>query len=452
MALPLLGRLSALQWPMVIASFVAVYFEMLVSIITYAIPTPVIKLFTKILDVINTYFIGGNNYEMDTPHSEEQALLDKIRSAENINQMGALFGYEIDDHVVQTKDGYLLCLHRIKPKREGAPAVYLHHGLLMCSDIWCVNLKKEQNLPFRLHELGFDVWMGNNRGNKYSAKHIWLKPKEQKFWDFSIDEFALHDIPNSISYILEYTGLQNLTYIGFSQGSAQAFAALSINPLLNKQVNLFIALSPALTPRGLHNRLVDALMKASPDIMNLIFGKKILLPSATFWKNIIYPPLFVRVIDIAVAGLFDWKGLNITFNQKIASYSHLYSPTSVKSVVHWFQIIRNFRFQMFDDEISLTTSFTKPFRALSFPTKSNIKVPIRLLYGTVDSLVDINQMLSLLPSRDTKAIGIQEHEHLDVIWGDKVEDLVFPYIFEFLDQVNKAEVNGKETRYKSDEN
>jgi lysosomal acid lipase/cholesteryl ester hydrolase len=44
--------------------------------------------------------------------------------------------------------------------------------------------------------------------------------------------------------------VSSLTYIGFSQGTAQAFAALSIHPLLNNKVNLFVALAPATSPVG----------------------------------------------------------------------------------------------------------------------------------------------------------------------------------------------------------
>jgi lysosomal acid lipase/cholesteryl ester hydrolase len=31
---------------------------------------------------------------------------------------------------------------------------------------------------------------GNNRGNRYSHKHLRLKPSEDEYWDFSIDELA----------------------------------------------------------------------------------------------------------------------------------------------------------------------------------------------------------------------------------------------------------------------
>lgn len=80
---------------------------------------------------------------------------------------------------------------------------------------------------------------------------------------FSIDDFAWHDIPDTISHILQVTKAPQLSYIGFSQGTAQAFATLSIHPQLNEKINVFIALAPAMSPAGLAAPIVDALMKAS---------------------------------------------------------------------------------------------------------------------------------------------------------------------------------------------
>ena len=65
------------------------------------------------------------------------------------------------------------------------------------------------------------------------------------------DEFAFYDVPDSIDYVLHTTRAKSLSYIGFSQGTAQAFAALSIHPQLNEKVDLFIALAPAMSPKGI---------------------------------------------------------------------------------------------------------------------------------------------------------------------------------------------------------
>lgn len=82
-------------------------------------------------------------------------------------------------------------------------------------------------------------------------------------YTYSIDDFAWHDIPDTINHILQVTGAPQLSYIGFSQGTAQAFAALSVQPQLNAKINVFIALAPAMSPAGLAAPIVDGLMKAS---------------------------------------------------------------------------------------------------------------------------------------------------------------------------------------------
>jgi hypothetical protein len=48
----------------------------------------------------------------------------------------------------------------------------------------------------------------------------------------------------SLQYILKYTGMEKISMIGFSQGSAQIFGALSHMPDLSKHISLFIALAP----------------------------------------------------------------------------------------------------------------------------------------------------------------------------------------------------------------
>lgn len=282
--------------------------------------------------------------------------------------------------------------------------------------------------------------MGNNRGNKYSKKSVHCSPSGLDFWNFSIDEFAFHDIPDSIAYILETTSQKSLSYIGFSQGTAQAFASLAVHPKLNDQVNVFIALAPAMAPAGLSTGIVDALVKASPQVLFLMFGRRSILSSATLWQSLLYPPLFVKVIDLGLGFLFNWKTKNISMSQKLASYPHLYSYTSTKSVVHWFQIIRTKSFQMYDDDVHpplLLGSQHKYTKVAKYPTR-NIKTPIVLLYGGSDSLVDIRTMLRELPTR-TVATEIRHYEHLDFLWARDVDSQVFQHVFDALDSFTGVE-------------
>jgi lysosomal acid lipase/cholesteryl ester hydrolase len=255
-----------------------------------------------------------------------------------------------------------------------------------------------------------------------------------------MDEFAFHDIPDSISYILTTTSAASLSYIGFSQGTAQAFATLAIHPTLNEKVDVFVALAPAMSPDGLSNGIVDALIKASPQVLFLMFGRRSILSSATMWQSILYPPLFVKVIDMALSFLFGWQAQNISTSQKLAAYPHLYSFTSTKSVVHWFQIIRTKSFQMYDDDVQPPLSIStvsKYTKVAKFPTR-NIKTPIVLVYGGSDSLVDIDVMLKELPSH-TIATEIPHYEHLDFLWAREVDTLVFPHVIDALESFSNAE-------------
>jgi lysosomal acid lipase/cholesteryl ester hydrolase len=260
-----------------------------------------------------------------------------------------------------------------------------------------------------------------------------------------MDEFAFHDIPDSIHYILETTSAPSLSYIGFSQGTAQAFATLAVHPKLNDQVNVFIALAPAMSPAGLSNGIVDALVKASPQVLFLLFGRRSILSSATMWQSILYPPIFVRCIDMGLYFLFGWHARNMATSQKLAAYPHLYSFTSTKSVVHWFQIIRTKSFQMYDDDVQPVVSLgsvSKYTKVAKFPTR-NIKTPIVLVYGGSDSLIDIDVMLKELPSH-TIAIEVPHYEHLDFLWGRDVDTLVFPHVFDALESFSDAEHSKEE--------
>lgn len=153
------------------------------------------------------------------------------------------------------------------------------------------------------------------------------------------------------------------------------------------------------------------------------------------WQQILYPPIFTRLIDASLTFLFNWTGKNISPHQKLAAYPHLYSFTSTKSVVHWFQIIRTKSFQMYDDDVQAPLSIGAPeryYKVAKFPTR-NIKTPIVLLYGGSDSLVDIKVMKRELP-RHTVAKEIPHFEHLDFLWAQDVQNLVFPHVFSALEQ------------------
>ncbi|KAK4225109.1 putative sterol esterase [Podospora fimiseda] len=461
MPVPFLGRLNIAEYVALVGSFLLVGLEAFIRICTLALPPSLLNL---CYSISRRLFNSLTTPKQKRAEQRRKSISASVRDASDFVDLCALFGYTAEEHVVRTEDGYLLGLHRLAwrkgeentrvnrgPNSVKKKVVYLHHGLLMNSEVWVCLTDEQRALPFVLVERGFDVWLGNNRGNKYSKKSIHSSPNSNEFWNFSIDQFALHDIPNSISYILETTGQPSLSYIGFSQGTAQAFASLSIHPKLNDQVNVFIALAPAMSPAGLSNGIVDALVKASPQVLFLLFGRRSILSSATMWQSLLYPPIFTKLIDLGLGFLFNWRTENISTSQKLAAYPHLYSFTSTKSVVHWFQIIRTKSFQLYDDDVHrplLSATSNKYTKVAKYPTR-NIKTPIVLVYGGSDSLVDIKAMLRELPSQ-TVANEIPHYEHLDFLWAKDVDEQVFQHVFDALDSFTGSEHTREEyERYRS---
>lgn len=89
---------------------------------------------------------------------------------------------------------------------------------------------------------GYDVWLGNVRGNHYSSPE--LSPRVKNFWDFSFDDMIKYDLPAAFEYISRQTG-KKIHYIGHSQGSMIMFGALSErNPMIIDFLASFSGIGP----------------------------------------------------------------------------------------------------------------------------------------------------------------------------------------------------------------
>lgn len=373
-------------------------------------------------------------------------------------------GYTAESHFATTPDGYILGLQRIPSNIHSCPdgadeasnaaynnqpargVVLMVHGFMQSSESFIFRKDSSNSIPLVLAEAGYDVWLGNNRGNKYSCKHISRKPSHEDFWDFSLDEMIRYDLPTMVEYVLAQTGAESLTLIGFSQGTAQTFGCMSSNPRLAQKINLFIALAPVSQVRGFSNPVVDSLARARPDFIFLLFGKKSILPSTLFWRKVLSRNLFVLAIDQAIEFLFGWSAACLDPAEKPLLYSHIYSYSSVKTVVHWFQIIQNTTFQMFDDSLSNNAS-TSPYdryttQVLPQYRTLQLACPVACFYGGKDNLPNTKAVLASIP-KDKVALFHEEkeYEHLDFMWAKDTGKSICPPILSLLKKYNPVEVD-----------
>ena len=100
-------------------------------------------------------------------------------------------------------------------------------------------------IAFLLSNLGYDVWLGNIRGNTYSRAHVNYTVNDAEFWDFSWDDMAEHDLPATIDHIANVTNqCGSILYVGHSMGTTMFFALMSARPEYNKKIRAMFALAP----------------------------------------------------------------------------------------------------------------------------------------------------------------------------------------------------------------
>jgi len=333
--------------------------------------------------------------------------------------------YPVEIHKITTQDGYILTFFRIQAKgqtslKSGLPVIYLQHGFIDSSDTWIVN--EESAAPgFRLANQGYDVWLGNSRGNKYSMEHVTLKNSNAKFWEFSWQHMAEFDLPAAFEYIHQHTN-QQITYIGHSQGTTIMFAALSEqNPVIQKYLKKYIAFNP-----------VAYVSKITSGPMLLMANSPLETVMKTFHINQFMPSEFLTSsfgshfckMFSNVCG--DFLKLACGADPELDNYArssffmkHIPSGTSAQDAIHWKQLVKTARFTKFDfggpENVKRYGRPTPPDYNLG-----NIKVPVYMFLGKYDTLVndiDLQSLLRDLSGSVSVKYQIYSAGHMTFLWS-----------------------------------
>eukprot|EP00004_Rigifila_ramosa_P015530 TRINITY_DN3611_c0_g1_i1.p1 TRINITY_DN3611_c0_g1~~TRINITY_DN3611_c0_g1_i1.p1 ORF type:complete len:439 (-),score=98.07 TRINITY_DN3611_c0_g1_i1:73-1359(-) len=320
-------------------------------------------------------------------------------SSSDFASLVAVHGYECEFHKVVTADGYILTLQRlVNPQSrpslsEPRPAVLLQHGLMQCSAVFVMN--GDQSLGFTLLESGFDVWLGNTRGNIHSQHHTSLSPTTEHFWQYDLDHLGAFDAPAIVSKVLELTQQKKLLYIGHSQGVTSIFAALSTQPDLAEKVSLVVAVAPGVYVQPMTNRFLKYLSTARTQSIFNVLGVGEFFPLTRGIRNMVPGGLYAYFAHSMSDFLFQWKDHNWTAGRKPVFYAHTPAGSSVRNVAHWFQIYQANDFRFFDHGEAENLKRYQSVSPPAYPLE-NITTPVALFYGAVDRLVDSERLIPVL--------------------------------------------------------
>ncbi|CAN6575117.1 unnamed protein product [Malus baccata var. baccata] len=362
-----------------------------------------------------------------------------------------VYGYPCQEFDVTTQDGYVLSVQRIPEGRgKGSsggsgggikkPPVLIQHGVLVDGVTWLLN-SPDRNLPLILADNGFDVWIANTRGTRFSRRHTSMDPRDPKFWNWSWDELVAFDLPAVFDFVYGKAG-QKINYVGHSLGTLFVLASLSEGKLVD-QMKSAALLSPIAYLSHMNTALGVAAAKAFVGEITTLFGLAEFNPKgdpATQFLQALcsYPGVYCYDLLQAVTGK------NCCLNSSTIDLFLENEPqsTSTKNMVHLAQIVRDGKLAKYnygrpDLNLMYYGRFNPPVYNLS-----NIShdLPLFLSYGGQDALSDLRDVARLLDSLKLHDVGkltvqyIENYAHADFIMGLNAKDIVYNQVTAFFKQ------------------
>jgi alpha-beta hydrolase superfamily lysophospholipase len=323
---------------------------------------------------------------------------------------------------------------------ERRPVVFLMHGLLDCSVTWMMNTPAK-SLAFILVDAGFDVWMGNSRGNRFSRRHKTLSSASAAFWLFNRDSLV-EDIRASIDYVLDYTGWSHLSYVGHSQGTNVCFALLSTQEEFKKKIDIFIALAPAVFVEHQKSKMMTYLSGMQTDRIFQSLGMKAFLATGDGFLGGKVPDIVVRspkasqvITKLIFNAMAGWNpNDNFSPDRFPLLAAHQPGGTSVMVMAHWAQAIRSGKFCKYDYGTKKNREIYGQEEPPEYQFSTLDGANIAVFYGGSDKLTcpeDVENMINKLP--EAKCVQFEpDYAHLDFVWGDDAHIRIYPRIVELV--------------------
>ncbi|KAF2905646.1 hypothetical protein ILUMI_00536 [Ignelater luminosus] len=401
----------------------------------------------------------------------------------NVMELIQQYGYEAENHTVQTTDGYKLDLIRIPRGRQDKrvdqyyqgssesseeqsqqqqqqqqkkqqykhnsagqssesnsnelprrPPVLLMPGIISSADDFVLG-GPESGLAFILADRGFDVFLGSVRGSKYGRKHTTLDPdRDGLFWNFCMDDMAIKDLPETIDRILVITRESRIRYLGHMQGAALFYAMASEMPRYNDKVRIMVTLGP-LAFLGRTNNLMVKEIRDNMDSKGWVvrhLGTHVLKPSEELISKGGGDDCSRRVDDQSLCrnmyfllNGYESKLLNTTSCKPIIEDTRVSGRVSVKEMLqlgYWAQ----------------TGRFTKHCRGTDDYNLSKVTTPI-VMFNTHDDMMstdmDVKELVENLSGMKRFISYAELTNNLDLLFGNRIDEIAYDSVIRALSEM-----------------
>ncbi|XP_067626645.1 lipase 3-like [Eurosta solidaginis] len=354
-------------------------------------------------------------------------------------------GYPLETHEVQTSDGYILTMYRIpySPKLKNSasqrPVALVMHGFLCASSIWFLN-GPDESLPYMLSNAGYDVWLPNARGTRYSRKHVTLSSDSEDFWKFDWHEIGVYDQPALIDYALNVTGEDQLYFIGHSEGTTAFFVMGSLFPSMLDRIRSAHLLAPVAYMINTKSSLFvvggSLLVEPSPFI-NTFPNTELFASSRSFELITTEMCKDGSMTQNVCTNLFlDAFGLDSPYhnNTKMPELFAVYpSGASINQYQHFAQLYFSGKFRQFDYGVEKNLEVYGTTEPPDYNLE-NLDVPMYAYYSDNDYLAELSDSNRLFIRLKTlkRAYRVPETQwnHFDFVTGKGVGDVVYKVLLE----------------------
>lgn len=328
-----------------------------------------------------------------------------------------LQGLDIEYHRVKTADGHILDVNRVvnrftDSEKPGYPLLLIP-GLMQSSSAYCTS--GPNAIGVVLSRMGFDVWLGNNRGG-FSPEKEGSNKCSASMWDWSMCDLATKDVPAMVEHVKSHTNAHKVAIAAHSQGTTQTFIGLSREehggyPGLGQKVSSFSALAPAVYAGPLVDRWFLKMLRIGHRLYHSLIGYRAFLGFMSTMREMLPLRFFAYCAYITFNYMLGWD--DRLWDNRFRNRNFIFAPVMVSSkLMFWWLGKGGFadRKCIFESEESKWFDEHFPPLQLYACGRDNLVLPDLLINRIMNFEPDVKERLHVVP--------LTSYSHLDVMWAN----------------------------------